>query len=384
MPNGKIINIEWFGDVTTKEKTEYLLDEIKKSAHVGYDNIILIMLMDGFLPLVNDVFKDQMQTINQESSKLGIKNILLISGHGEKFSGLENDFFFIDYTLRMTYNAYKHQLQNQGIPDQKFLFLGGVSTRPNRIGLLKRFYEKGLLKNMEWSFFSPSSDSDRQWCRNYCQDYTDQEYQTFLTECERSVDDIYNECKKYFGNYSHTDIKDWCSIVEKDFIKCPGYIDPAIFKKTLFSVISEGINYWPWSVDFEFVTEKFWRTVLMKHAFIFSGYTQQFDYVKKLGFRTFENYLPKQNYAYIIDEEERLDAVVFNSEYLLKNYSLFEKEITADVEYNFNLAIEYISKQNKIFHLLEKEYGVNKEDISFYIDRTGYDHLIRRFPDAII
>lgn len=379
MLKGKIINIEWFGGSDDQRKT-HLLKEIQLAADQGYSNVVLIMLMDGFLPLVKSVFNEQMKFINAESKKLGIQNIVLVSGHGESFDGLENKFFFIDYTLRMTYNAYKENLEISRDPSNKILFLGGVPTRPNRIGLLKRFYESNNLEKLEWSFFLPESELDKQWCRDYCSSYDDDQYNNFLHTCQRSVDSLYKDCRSYFGNYAHEESKDWCTIVEKDFIKNPGYIEPAIFSNTLFSVLSEGINYWSWSTDFEFVTEKFWRTILMKHAFVFSGYPQQFYYIKKLGFRTFENYLPYKDYTSIEDEEERLDVVVKNSLYLLENYHKHKQEIQDDVEYNFTLALEYIQKQNNIFEILITDYGVDENEIKFYLDRSGYEHLIRRFP----
>jgi hypothetical protein len=89
----------------------------------------------------------------------------------------------------------------------------------------------------------------------------------------------------------------WFEIIDQDFFKSPGYIDPAIFKNTIFSIVAEGPNFW--DSIYEFITIITWRTIRNGHPFIFAGPVEQFEYIKQLGFRTFEEYLLIKDYAYI-------------------------------------------------------------------------------------
>ena len=160
--------------------------------------------------------------------------------------------------------------------------------------------------------------------------------------------------------------------VNTKFYKRPGYLTPKVFEDTHFSILSEGPNFW--SDDYDFVTEKTWRTIINRHPFIFAGPVEQFNYIKSLGFKTFENYLPIKDYAYIKDEDERLDAIVENTKYLLDNHS---QGIATDVEHNYKQYMELIKEQDILFTSLEKDMAVPRSEIDYYLDNEGLDHLIR-------
>jgi hypothetical protein len=161
-------------------------------------------------------------------------------------------------------------------------------------------------------------------------------------------------------------------IVHTKFFKKPGYLTPKVFEDTRFSIISEGPNFW--TNDYEFVTEKFWRTIINNHPFIFAGPTEQFEYIKSLGFKTFENYLPIKKYAYIEDEDKRFNAIVKNTQYLLKNNN---RDIANDVRHNYNRYLDILETQNLLFNRLENDMAVPRAEINHYLDNEGLDHLIR-------
>jgi hypothetical protein len=152
-------------------------------------------------------------------------------------------------------------------------------------------------------------------------------------------------------------------------------MDSKIFQDTAFSIISESTNYW--DRNFDFVTEKTWRTVLHSHPFIFAGHPDQFVYLKNLGLRTFENYMKIKNYAYIEDENLRLDAIVENTKDFLINHSKYSENIQKDVQYNFSLFLNTVDDELKKLKNLMAAYGVDTLDVDYYFDRTGFDHLIR-------
>lgn len=394
MKKGRVINFEWMCDCncyTRQEfdiiRTKLVNKEILLAARDGCDVVIGIYLMDGFLqPSVRyNEFLKHLNEIKTYAESSGIKEIYLVSGQGEELEGLPFEYFFYDYNVRMTINSYKHDLENlprYNPKNKKFLFLTGMPNRANRIGLLGKFYDNDLLKNAEWSFFSPWAPEDKKWCRDHMHCYTDEQYEKFLNDCERAFDSRYETAKPYYGSYTSEDTKVvWHDVKETDWIKAPSHIDSKVYKDTLFSVISEGPNYW--GLNNFFATEKSWRTFLHRHPFIFAGEPDQFRYLKQLGYKTFEEYLLIKDYAYIEDEDQRLDAVVKNTEDWLANRDKYVEEISKDVEHNYNMFFHHVKKQDELCEYFVNSLGVPKTDIDFYFDKFGYDHLIRRIPDGI-
>ena len=95
MLKGKIINIEWLIDFNNDDEIDFnqkkllsILKEIEDAANAGYNCVVLIMLIDGFLIQDPLTFHPMIDFINLESKKLGIQEVIILSGHGETFSGL--------------------------------------------------------------------------------------------------------------------------------------------------------------------------------------------------------------------------------------------------------------------------------------------------------
>ena len=395
MPKGRIINIEWAPDqnvnfdwnIFSKNIVHWCMDEIKQAVADGCDTIVTILLIDGFLLPKEELFIPQMKEIKRQSALIGVKELVIVSGHGEDYPApIDVDAkHFIDYTLRYTYNAFKDQINNLPTYSEnkdKFLFLGGVPSRNNRIGLLYRFYEKGLLSNSIWSFFPPWTPLDKQRCREILSHVSEEDYDKFLKFADKRIDNIYEDSKKFFGDESHDPDKViWHDIVdESEWVKNVAWINPKIYEETAFSIISEGLNYWEHNRNDSFVTEKFWRTVFMQQPFLFAGHPDQFRYMKKLGFRTFENYMLLPDYIDFPTEQDQLNAIVINTESFLNAHKNYQEQIKIDVKYNYDLALDYIDKQNEFFEFLITRYGVPREEVLHYFDRKGYEQLIRRPP----
>lgn len=391
MLKSRIINFEWKCDYNystpenfDKIKIKLIQKEIKQALDDGCDTIIGLHLMDGFLePKCRyKEFIRLLNTIKTYAYGFGIKKIILISGHDDNLDNCPFDYYFLDFDLRMLINSYPEidQLPKFNSNNSKFLFLTGNPIRPNRIGLLSKYYDTGLLSDAEWSFFSPWTPEDQIWCREHLKHYSDEKYEKFLNDCERSFDERYHTGKPYYGSYTSNDAPViWYDVVKTDWAQLPTHIDSSVYGQTLFSVISEGPNYW--AEDYDFITEKTWRTFLHQHPFIFAGHPDQFRYIKKLGFKTFEDYLLIKDYAYIDKENDRLDAIVQNTEYWLKNLKNHLEEIKKDVEYNYQLFFEYSNQQTEFLNFLHKDLNVPLEEIKYYIDVKGYVNLIRR-PDG--
>lgn len=380
MPKGKIINFEVLWDCEESVVDLYpstFRKDIIKVAGEGYDIIIGIMMNEGILYCDNQKFLRVFNDLEQLCKELNIE-IKLLSSLGEEFKRIKVPFEIIhyDYHARMIFNSYKHVDFDISRNSDKFLFLGGVSTRPNRIGLLSKFYDQDMLKFAEWSFFPPIYEEDKRWCRHYLKKYSDEEYNKFINFCQRRFDDRYVGVNYLMHDSVQYHNDQWFEIIDQDFFKSPGYINPEIFKNTSFSIVSEGPNFW--DDTYEFITIITWRTIRNGHPFIFAGPTEQFDYIKKLGFRTFEEYLLIKDYAYIDNDIERMDAIVENTRHLLENYSSIKDLLDKDVEYNYKRFLEIIEEQNRILDYLEHDLGVSRSEIDYLLNGVGFDHLVRK------
>lgn len=376
----KIINFELLylnkKDYTFKElldaTREKILKEINEAAVNGYDTIIGLLLLDGFLYKNNKESLDFLRDIEHCAKNIGIKKLMLISGMCDLKFDIETMPF--DYTHRIVYNGYKHNLDTQWNSDtNKFLLLGGQPARPNRIRLLKKFYDLDMLEHATWSFFPPWEEHDKQVCRQLLNDTSDSDYKLFLKECSRSVDSKYDTAKNYAKVKGQELLEQ--NLNHSEWLKDPSYIDTQIYTSTLFSVISEG-NAWPPATDFKFLTEKFWRAIVNRHPFIFSGYVEQYQYIQDLGLKTFANYLPIPNYGIIENEEDRLNAVVENTKGFLKNYKNYISQIQKDVDHNYNIFLKIANDHRILLNDLKSKYNINEDEMHFWFNQKGFSHLI--------
>lgn len=386
MKKGRIINFEWLCDYNRWSPDEFqpiaiklIKKDIAKAVEDNCNVIIGVYLLDGFLYQSHrhTQFVDLLNEIIDYATNLSIEKIIIISGQGEFIDTLPVDHYFIDYNTRMIYNSYP--ISPSVVTGDKFLFLTGMPNRPNRIGLLSKFYDAGLLENAKWSFFAPWTDLDKEWCRQHLSHYTDTQYDTFLKDCEHSFDSKFETAKPFYGtNNANTDIQAH-DMAQTEWCKSPTYIDSTVFNDTWFSIISEGPNYW--ADENRFVTEKLWRAVLHKQPFILAGRPEQYQYLKSLGYRTFEEYLLISNYGTIDDEDKRLDAVVVNTKHWIENKHLYNMQ--PDIEYNYQLLLKEFADKNKLLSHLETDYNIPKSEIDFYFNGIGYDRIIRKIPNDV-
>lgn len=395
MTKGKIINIEYSPDNSYNHSYEefmecklvWLLDEIKQAASEGYTKIVAVMLIDGLLLPTAEVMQTESKILKEETDKLGIDEIILVSGHGGTYFPVPLYFDKVlatDYTLRFTYNSYQELLINNRLPKYKptgrFLFLGGVPSRLNRIGLAYKFFEQGLLNDdcAVWTFFKPWNSNEERESRQILNHISDKEYNKFVNFANRRLDDVYEYSKHFFSSDSVDSF--WHDIVNHEWARKPGYLDSSVFDTTSLSIISEGPNYWEHSNNNDFVTEKFWRAVFHRHPFLFAGEIEQYQYMKKLGFRSFEEYLPHPDYGILPLEEDRMNALVANTKFWLENETKIANKVQEDVEYNYNLATKYIQEQINFIKDLQSDYNLSDEDIDYYFNQTGYQNLIVKPP----
>jgi len=370
--NFELLYIDGKQSAETLAEKNYQIIE-KEMSESNADHIIGLMLLDGFLYKDNETFYKTMHMVQSYASKIGVKKVTLLSGMCEKFeklkqNGIYFDIEFFDFMQWMTAQSYAERQENvTWNHSDKFLFLGGIPSRKNRINLLYKFYKQGLLANAEWSFFSPWTDDDKEWCRNSLYNISNREYTKFLDYCDKGIDILYSDAKDY-SKLNGRELKQQ-RMYDKQWLRDPGFIDPLIYNRTCFSVISEGNAYYP-ATDFNFLTEKTWRAVINCHPFIIAGYPEQVQYAQSRGLKTFNEYFLIKDYHLIENEDERLDAVVKNTAYFLDTYEQFAESIQADITHNYNLFKELtLSSKNQI-----SKYSINDQDNYFY--KKGFGHLV--------
>ena len=388
----ELINFElWFSydDNHDQEKIdrlnfELVIQDIKEAVkNKKIDCVIGLLLVDGFLYKNHEGFYSILDKIYKESVKLGIKKFYIIPGicgnyqHELDKRSLNYEIIHWDFSVGQLYESYKDRMNNvhKWNPNaDKFLFLTGVPSRPNRIGLLSRYYDSNMLSRSVWSFFPPWIDEDKTWCRNHLSYYSDLEYAEFLKNCKQSVDSKYEQSK----DYSRVSGKEFAdkNLLDSPWMNDCAWIDPLIFKNTSLSIISEGSCYLP-ATDFKFLTEKLWRAVVNNHPFIVADHPDRFKFMKEIGLKTFNEYLLIPDYALIENENQRLNAVVKNTEYFLDNISKYKTQINMDIQHNKQIMFNIVNKNFKMIEWLQSTLNVDLDSVENYLRSKDFKPFIR-------
>lgn len=182
-------------------------------------------------------------------------------------------------------------------PHNRFLFFTGKWNKTNRFPLFKKLLDRGLLNNCDYSLYLPSD----------------------------------HEFYKYNNNPDNADTK------------LIGHTPAVPFDHTLYSnagfrLVSEtefdtDLSHLYANGRDPWLTEKTWVTMLNKHPFIMAGQPGSLEKLGRMGYKTFEEYLP--NKYDDTDDKKRLELVVENVEYWVSHIK-DHPNIMYDVEHNFN------------------------------------------------
>lgn len=388
---GRCINFElWYTEdheqnleriTLTLEKL--IRNDIDDAVRDGCNAILGLLLYEGFLYKNTNDFYDFLKRIYDYGSSKGIKKFVLVCGIVWDYQAeldkrnLLYDIIPFDYSAFAMWQSYK----NYAIPywnkfSNRFLYLGGVPSRTNRILLLSKFYDKGYLdpEKSKWSFFPPFTEEDKILCRNLLEHYSDDEYGKFLVAAENQIDERYSTVKKY----SRASGIDWKKekFLESDFFKDPNYINKSVFESTSISVIAEGHVYAP-ANDYRFLTEKTWRAVVNRHPFIMADNLQRKEFAKSLGLDLFEDFFRCQ-----YDDHYHLDGVVDNVEHFLKIKNDCADKILEKIEHNFRVFFQIINNNESILFELKNTFDLKENEITYWFRQKSFDHLFR-IPNSI-
>jgi hypothetical protein len=350
----KLINFEYFPAIES-DTYNRITHDIALAASSGYTSVIGLLLADGFLYKHNDIWNTLHNKIVSYSNSIGI-DITIVSGMSHD-NAVNCKTIPFDFYLHTVWNSYKDTSLEPYNPNTgKFLFLGGVPDRPNRIGLLYTLYNEGLLTNAEWSFFPPWTLGQKENCLQYFP--STKHYYDFVKFAERKVDELYDSSKTYGTGETP---------IGTDWTNDSAWIDPTIYASTSLSLISEG-HPGDDNNNSKFLTEKIFRVFVQGHPFLLAANPTIFNYIKELGFKTFEDYFPIRDYATDISEEVRLKKLVENLKYFVSN----SIDCIQDIEYNKKHFYKLAKENAKILATLD----ATKEEIDFYFNRKGFGHLL--------
>lgn len=279
------------------------------------------------------------------SKKYNIKSHLLYNKAVDQIQGWDNSNaipynFFLNKILHST-RAFDQKLNLVwNHEDFRLLFLTGKLHKKNRIGVLLRLAENGLLnkKNCVYSLhYKPQTVNEI----------------SKIANLDPSV--ITEFLEKYQNNPDGADFIDLEDTTHYDGVP----FNHKLYKKTSFSLISEsesgGNEIW--------ITEKTWRTILNKHPFIVIGQAKTLEYLKSIGIKTFQEYLPYQ-YDNIADLDQRLTTVMDNILWLKDNWHTLDfAAIKKDIEHNFSLATSISRRDilnfNKAINYMPGDYKIH-------------------------
>lgn len=273
-----------------------------------------------------------------------------------------NYLFFLNKVIHSI--RYFGQKLNQRWNHDKFrfLFLTGKLHKSNRILPLIKFSENNLLNYHDciWSLH----------------------YRPHLIE----------EIHKIIPQYTQKEIKKFCNLYQSspdkthllDLNQTTHYdgvpFNHQIYKDTSFSVISEsecfGNDIW--------ITEKTWRAILNKHPFMILGQRRTLKYLEKIGFKTFEKYLP-----YKYDEvdlfDNRMEIVIKNLTWLKNNWNTLDfKSIRLDIESNYLLALRKSNTDLINFHnSVGFQKGDSKVHSGLYLEARDKVHTVNISRDHL-
>ena len=309
-------------------EVEKIFNEYQENNKEIPDTIILAFHHDYSFPHI-DLFPYALTNLSQRINAIGVTDIHVTLDHvmchyhymvsDYKVTYLHGQLMFLDYYTQDRKEVITNNKNN------KFLLLAGQLPKPQRIGLLVELWknsilskEKAIITVAAAQFENPNS---AQRLQQMVQD--DKIFANFIADLKQnSIDPIEN----------YTDVDTDYARIEgftKSMFKCFDLI-PHLHADTRFSVITES------HVDASiFHTEKVWKAILNKHAFIIAASANTLASLRQLGLKTFEKYLTVPSYDTIEDLDLRLLAVAKNTKGLLELPDDQWINIQKDVEHNY-------------------------------------------------
>jgi hypothetical protein len=264
------------------------------------------------------------------------------------------DTLTVDYCLYLTMRMCKvHGVSSTAYRwnkhQKKFLCLTGKPLKLNRIGLLYKLSQHGLLDPGQcvWSLLDDRHDEteiDKVRLNNQFPELTANTIRRLFDDFASNPDSV----EKIPGFYENLD--PLCRVFD-----CYKY-DVRLFTSTKFSVVSETSFS---AVSRPEITEKTWKTILNFHPFIIAGDTNTCAMLNRMGFVTYENFLPRPDYDSVENNLERLETVVTNTNFWLNNIDDHATEIQTITAYNSWILHLHYERNEKLINDFIHKHNLN-------------------------
>ena len=252
-----------------------------------------------------EIYKNLFDSFNKRK----IKTILIINSFYKDMdlSELHTDVYFVDWLLWRSFDKIINQRKsavntNWNMNAEKFLFLTGKPQYWNRVRLLYKIIKRGLIGKCTWSFFM--TEETRNKCRSLLADVSDDEFE-MLFDYYNHPDEIKIMVQPSQGQGANNDSGTVPEItrnpLQQKFWLYTYHVK--LFRDSLFRIVAETQFDPGFTIYQPQLTEKTFITILNKIPFILASDNGSLDKLKKMGFKTFENFLPVQDYDQIQDSD---------------------------------------------------------------------------------
>lgn len=263
--------------------------------------------------------------INQ-LARIGIdtKDILFVlnrSAYHEWMDKHINQIILID--LFAISAAIRHVIYNQPIttidvknrPNKLNLLIGKIN-KPSRTLILKSFFESSIKDDTVFSILGLPEDK------------TDEDFVKFISKNQGPIDGAE-------------------TIEVGEGISSQGWGNSSkVYDETSVSFICETHE----TNDSLFITEKTYRTILNKHPFVARASFPLLEYLRAIGFKTF-NYFVDESYDKAHDiSKEYSDLLVTRAKELLEKTKQHPAEIQQIVDHNYKILIQFAQSELAAFN----------------------------------
>lgn len=272
----------------------------------------------------------------------------------EQMPGIDVDY--IDFMLLKT--VYHNPTPASSGTGSGILFLMGKPDRMHRAPLLYKFFQNNQLSQLTWSFFVPNALESA--VRELVPQATDTQWQQFLA-LQQSPDHatfLTNNNSIHVANYAVT--------------------NPELFSATAVSLVSESMFDDPGAVAR--LTEKTYKAIDNKHAFVIAGPPGTLSMAKTLGYRCFEQYLPWPGYDSELDPARRLQ-MVYENILALNDAVATSNAIAKDIQHNYTVNRQRYQQQlDRVLAMLSK-YGYQDSALKVIMlhDQLAPNNLTERY-----
>ena len=234
----------------------------------------------------------------------------------------------------------------------KFVCMNGTATKYNRYRMIVEMDKRDVLKDCVHSLVVLEENRDA--CLQYLEEedkekYAGEEFFKYNNNPDNSqwfIKALQNN-EKFMPTITH------------------GHIcDSDIMTNKLFKLITESGWYTEKEKDLcKFITEKTWYTIGYRLPFLMAGQYGSCEYLRELGFNTFDEFLIKP-YDKLLNSKERMDAIIDNAEYWVENLATMDGVAEA-VEHNYNLLVKLGEENEKMLehvfvNILHTPYDANE------------------------